>query len=103
MGEKMNSLHRTLAVPSFWLRLLKARLEMIAPAFPDAAEIPCAVALNLVGNTSAGYMYVVLWGKISVRGKLENYMYAQNTPVCTEVEEKLKECKAHTESCGAQL
>lgn len=53
-----NVLHRTLGVPTDWLRVLKTRLEMIAPIFPLAAEIPCAVARYFVGNTSAGYMYV---------------------------------------------
>lgn len=50
----MNVLQRTAGVPMSLVRLLKAKAEMIAPAFPLAAEIPCAVARNLVGKTSAG-------------------------------------------------
>ena len=46
-------------MPIVWLSWLNASAEMIAPALPDAAEIPCAVARNLVGKTSAGYAYVV--------------------------------------------
>lgn len=33
---------------------LNASEEMMAPALPDAALIPCANARNLVGKTSAG-------------------------------------------------
>ena len=33
------------------LRVLKARAEIIAPAFPDAAEMPWAVARKRVGKT----------------------------------------------------
>jgi hypothetical protein len=38
--EFKNSLQRTAGVPIFLLRVLKARAEMMAPTFPDAAEIP---------------------------------------------------------------
>ena len=35
----------------FLLNVLNTSAEMMAPAFPEAAEIPCANARNLVGNT----------------------------------------------------
>ena len=48
------ALQSTAGVPMRLLKLLNARAEMIAPALPLAAEIPWAVALNLVGKSSAG-------------------------------------------------
>ena len=39
-----DSLHRTAGVPILLVRALNAEAEMIAPALPDAAEIPCAKA-----------------------------------------------------------
>ena len=53
-GGITNLLHKQAGVPIFLLSVLNANAEMIAPALPAAAEIPCANALNLVGNTSAG-------------------------------------------------
>jgi len=47
-------LHRTAGVPILSVSVLKARAEMIAPALPQAAEIPWAKALYRVGKTSAG-------------------------------------------------
>ena len=41
-------------VPTFFDNVLKTRAEMIAPALPEAALIPCANALKRVGKTSAG-------------------------------------------------
>ena len=41
-------------VPIFFDKELNAKAEIIAPAFPEAAEIPCAVARKRVGKTSAG-------------------------------------------------
>ncbi len=35
-------------------RLLNPKAEMMAPALPLAADIPCAVARNCVGKISAG-------------------------------------------------
>lgn len=46
-------LQSTAGVPMCSLRVLNTSAEMIAPAFPDAAEIPWAVARNRVGNTAA--------------------------------------------------
>jgi len=43
--------HKTIGVPTFLLRVLKASAVMMAPALPDAAEIPWAVAQKRVGNT----------------------------------------------------
>lgn len=55
LGKKMEyALQSTAGVPMRLLKLLNARAEMIAPALPLAAEIPWAVALNLVGKSSAG-------------------------------------------------
>lgn len=51
---KIHALQSTAGVPIFFASALKARLEMMAPALPDAADIPCAVERNRVGNTSAG-------------------------------------------------
>ena len=65
-GEKINkfkeanrknmvyALQRTAGVPMSLDRLLKARAEMIAPALPAAADMPCAEARKRVGKTSAG-------------------------------------------------
>ena len=39
------------------LNWLNASAEMMAPALPEAADTPCAVARNRVGKTSAGYIY----------------------------------------------
>lgn len=52
--ERGDVLQRTAGVPIFFVRLLKASAEMIAPALPHAADMPCADARNRVGNTSAG-------------------------------------------------
>ena len=49
-----NLLHRTAGIPILSVSVLKARAEMIAPALPQAAEIPWAKALYRVGKTSAG-------------------------------------------------
>ena len=45
------ALHKMIGVPTFLLRVLKASAEIMAPAFPAAAEIPWAVARKRVGNT----------------------------------------------------
>ena len=45
------ALHKIMGVPTFLLSVLKASADMMAPAFPDAAEIPWAVARKRVGNT----------------------------------------------------
>jgi hypothetical protein len=50
--QRKDILHRTAGVPMSLLSVLKARAEIIAPAFPEAAEMPCANARNLVGNTT---------------------------------------------------
>lgn len=52
--EERDLLHNTAGVPMSLLSLLNAKAEMMAPAFPAAAEIPCANARNRVGKTSAG-------------------------------------------------
>ena len=40
------------------LRVLNARAEMIAPTFPDAAEMPWAEARKRVGKTERKYKLV---------------------------------------------
>ena len=45
------ALHKTIGVPTFLLRVLKASAEMMAPTFPAAAEMPWAEARKRVGNT----------------------------------------------------
>ena len=45
------ALHKMISVLTFLLRVLKASVEMMAQAFPAAAEIPWAVAWKHVGNT----------------------------------------------------
>lgn len=52
-GEK-DVLQRTAGVPMSLLSWLNASAEMIAPALPAAADMPCAAARNFVGKTSAG-------------------------------------------------
>lgn len=47
-------LQRTAGVPIVSVSWLNASAEMIAPALPHAALMPCAAALNFVGKTSAG-------------------------------------------------
>lgn len=59
IANKRSLLQRTTGVPTFLLKVLNANEAIIAPDFPDAAEIPCAKALNRVGKTSAGYRKVV--------------------------------------------
>ena len=54
MKTRKYALHNTLEVPTLFDNVLKARAEMIAPAFPAAALNPWANALKRVGNTSAG-------------------------------------------------
>jgi len=49
-----NSLQRMAGMPTLLDRVLKADADMIAPAFPDAAEMPCANARYRVGKSSAG-------------------------------------------------
>ena len=44
-------LHRTLGVPIFFERVLNTSAEMIAPAFPAAADMPWAEARKRVGKT----------------------------------------------------
>lgn len=44
-------LQRTAGVPIFFESVLKTSADIMAPALPDAADIPCAVARNRVGNT----------------------------------------------------
>lgn len=51
---KINVLQRTAGVPTLSDKELKARAEMMAPALPEAADMPCAEALKRVGKTSAG-------------------------------------------------
>jgi hypothetical protein len=45
------ALHKMIGVSTFLLRVSKASAEMMAPAFPAAAEISWAVARKQVGNT----------------------------------------------------
>lgn len=59
-------LHSTFGVPIELVSALNPSEEMMAPALPDAADIPCADARNRVGKTSAGYRYVVLWSNRDV-------------------------------------
>ena len=44
-------LHRTLGVPIFFERVLNTSAEIIAPAFPAAADMPWAEARKRVGKT----------------------------------------------------
>lgn len=54
-GEREEDvLQRTAGVPMSLLSWLNASAEMIAPALPAAADMPCAAARNFVGKTSAG-------------------------------------------------
>ena len=53
----MSLLQRTAGVPILDVNVLNASAEIMAPAFPLAAEIPCAEARYFVGNTSAGKHY----------------------------------------------
>ena len=43
--ERHDALQRTAGVPIFLASELKTRLEIMAPHFPEAALIPCAVDL----------------------------------------------------------
>lgn len=52
--EGNHSLHKIAGVPIFSASVLKASAEMIAPALPQAADMPCAKARKRVGKTSAG-------------------------------------------------
>lgn len=52
-GQK-GLLHSTAGVPMEAVSVLNTSAEMIAPAFPHAADIPCAKARYFVGKTSAG-------------------------------------------------
>ena len=52
--EERDALQRTAGVPIFFESELNASAEMIAPALPHAADIPCAEARKRVGKTSAG-------------------------------------------------
>ena len=53
-GGDGDVLQRTAGVPIFFVRELNASAEMIAPALPHAADMPCADARKRVGKTSAG-------------------------------------------------
>ena len=53
---------RNLPVPPILMSREKPTCAMIAPSFPLAAQIPCAVDLYRVGKTSPGMMNVVVLG-----------------------------------------
>lgn len=52
--QQPKKIQSTFGVPMLFVSELNTSAEMIAPAFPHAADIPCADARNFVGNTSAG-------------------------------------------------
>ena len=53
-GRREDVLQRTEGVPMDLESELNASAEMIAPALPHAADMPCAEARKRVGKTSAG-------------------------------------------------
>ena len=58
----IDSWGRNLPVPPILMSLEKPTCAMMAPSFPLAAQIPCAVDLYRVGKTSPGMMNVVVLG-----------------------------------------
>lgn len=71
-------------MPTAFDRRLNTSAEMIAPALPHAADVPCASALKRVGNTSAGYTYER--GEIMVGAE-----YGGETYVCCCIRAKVEE------------
>ena len=78
---------------------LNASAEMIAPALPHAADMPCAVARNLVGKTSAGYICAARQSPMCGRGGRGAYVGRR---VRAEVEEELEEGEVDDERDGAE-
>ena len=77
-------------MPISSLSWLNASAEMIAPALPHAADRPCAVARNLVGKTSAGY----ICAEVSERSGQRAMTTHVGRRVRAEVEEELEEGEA---------
>ena len=94
-----HALQSTAGVPMSWLSWLNASAEMIAPALPHAADMPCAVARNLVGKTSAGYICGARQSAVCGGGGRGAYV---GRGVRAEVEEELEEGEVDDERDGAE-